>query len=156
MSHKISVKAKIYAVTDGATAPKAFANVAIGDLLNINSYAVTNTYGDPDRMNAFAPSRKDKLSGEYKPYIEFAYPAKNSLVDAIKKACQSAYELYSSTGRLHEYGKAFAVDIDNLFGPAEKPAKIAENTGSGSSMDTPDEIPPDEFDIEKELARAGF
>ena len=156
MSTKIYVKAKIYAVTDGTTAPKAYANVAIGDILNINSYVITNTFGDPDRMNAFAPSRKDRLSGGYKPFIEFAYPAKNALVDAIKKACQSAYELYSSTGRLHEYGRAFAVDIDNLFGSAEKPAKIAENTDSGSSTDTPDEISPDEFDIEKEPARAGF
>lgn len=155
MSSKIYVKAKIYAVTDGTTAPKAYANVAIGDLLNVNSYVVTNTFGDPDRMNAFAPSRKDRLSGGYKPFVEFAYPAKNALVSAIKKACQSAYELYSSTGRLHEYGRAFAVDIDNLFGSAEKPAKIVENTDFGSSAKYPDEI-PDEFDMGKALAEAGF
>ena len=156
MSAKIYVKAKIYAVTDGTTAPKAYANVSIGDLLNINTYTVTNTFATPDEMTAFPPSRKDARNGSRKPFIEFAYPKKNKLVEAIRKACQSAYELYSSTGRLHEYGRAFAVDIDNLFGSAEKPAKITENTDSGSSTDTPDEIPPDEFDIEKELARAGF
>ena len=156
MSAKIEIKAKIYAVTDGMTAKKAFANVAIGNLFNINSYVVTNTYGNPERMVAFPPSRRDSRSGEYKSFIEFAHPKDNKMVEAIQKACHSAYEFYSSTGRLHEYGRAFVVDIDNLFGSREKCAENRKNTDSINSQESPDEFLGDSTDIKNALAEAGF
>ena len=153
MSHKISVKAKLYAVADGATAPKAYANVSIGNLININSYVVSNTFGNPDKMTAFPPSRRDTKSGDYKPFIEFSHPKDNALVCAIKKACHSAYELYSSTGRLHEYGKAYTVDIDNLFGLAEKTSKNGENTDFGNTKKS---ITESGEEVLEELEKVGF
>ncbi|MBQ8985494.1 hypothetical protein IJ076_03080 [Candidatus Saccharibacteria bacterium] len=116
-----TVKAKIYNVMDGQTAKKAFANVSIGGLMHINSYTVTNTIGDVDHMYAFPPSFKGK-NDKYKPYVEFPDFKENPLAKAIYKACVSAYKHYENTGRLHEYGGEFEVDLNKC----QLPEKTAE------------------------------
>lgn len=110
---KIPIKAKIYYAKDGATALKAYANVNIGDMVFVNSYAISNTMNNPNTLRAFPPSYKSKNSG-YKPYIEFADSETNPLSAAIYKACKSAYCHYEDTGRLHEYGETIYLDLGEI------------------------------------------
>lgn len=107
---KIPVKAKVYYATQGQTAIKCLANVAIGDLICINSYTVSNTIERPDRLNAFPPSYQLK-NGKYKPNIEFPNSRNNPLLTAIYKACCSAYKHYEDTHKLHEYGETYEVEV---------------------------------------------
>lgn len=153
MSFRIPIKAKVYRATDSQTAIKVFANVSIGGFMHINSYTVSNTLANPDKLSVFPPSYK--FGSIYRPHIEFASPKKNALVKAIEKACTSAYEIYASTGEFQRYGETFMVNLDKLPGVAEEASKIAENTSFGSSTKYPDEI-PDEMDIEQALKEAGF
>lgn len=109
----IPIKAKIYAATDSQTSIKCFANVSIGGAFYINSYVISNTIGEPDKLYAFPPAYRNKR-GNYMPYIEFPGGKDNEVSGAIYKACISAYKKYLDTKRLHEYGETFCADLNKL------------------------------------------
>ena len=128
MSKKIQVKAKIYVVGSGKTANRMYANVQIGDIMHINSYVVGTISDDPYKITCFPPSRYDKRSEQMKPFIEFANPKDNPLVEAIRKACISAYKLNEEKRHLQTYGEAFEVDLDDLSTLTQKVASNGNNT----------------------------
>lgn len=123
----LEVKAKIYSIADSQTSIKAFANVNIGGVMCINSYTVSNKIDDTEKIYAFPPSYRGK-QGKYKPIVEFPNREENGLLKAIYKACLSAYKKYENTGKLHEYGETFSVNLGKTVQEIKKNAR-ANNDG---------------------------
>lgn len=152
---KLSVRAKIYAIKDGATAIKGFANVEIGGFMFINSVTVTNTLDHPDKLEVYPPSYRLR-NGSYKPQIEFAHAGQNKLWAAFRQACLSAYKHYSDTKRLHEYGATCEVEIDSLLELTKDGPLTAINTVFGTCEEVAVNDIPDDFDFDKELGKLGY
>lgn len=142
---KIKVKAEIYHVADGRTAKKAFANISINDKVFINSFSITNTSKRPDAMSVFPPGYNGK-DGRKHPFIEFNNQQNNPLYAAIVSACLDAYKKYSDTGRLHEFGDEFTIDLDRLTNEhGEATESLMEELQSENAFDevSLDDIPPE-------------
>ena len=123
---ELKIKAKIYHVTDGKTAKKAFANISINDEIFINSFSITNTSKRPDTMSVFPPGFNGK-DGRKHPFIEFNGQQNNPYYAAIISACLDVYQKYSDTGRLHEFGSEFTVNLDKLTNEHEEATKSLMN-----------------------------
>ena len=135
----LEIKAKVYSITDSQTSVKAFANVNIGGVMCINSYTISNKIDDTEKIYAFPPSYKNK-EGKYKPFIEFPNREENELLKAIYKACLSAYKKYEETGKLHEYGETFSVNLETTVKEVEKNARANNDCYSDIPREWQDEI----------------
>ncbi|MBR2589123.1 hypothetical protein IKE84_02180 [Candidatus Saccharibacteria bacterium] len=115
---KLKITAKIYAVNDGKTSIKAFANININNLVFINSFAISNSAEQPEKLSVFPPSYCSR--GKYHPVMEFPYMKNNGLYGAIRNACLSAYKKYSDTGQSHVDSEPFEAEYDIIPTSTEK------------------------------------
>ena len=119
-TNKIPIRARIYHVVEGQRALKAYADVAIGDYLCINSYSIAYSYKHKNRdedgnddVIVFTPTAK-RENGEYKRIVEYPNWDENRLKDIIAKLCKQAYKKYEDDGTLRVYTKPIYVGIDEL------------------------------------------
>lgn len=133
---KIPIKAQIYSIGDGKYTTKAFANVAVGDYLFINSFSVAlSSY--QNEMTVFPPSIRCS-NGSYKKILEFPKHTSSKLLETIQKVCLDAYYAYEDSGELHRWTKPRYVKIEDLL-DLEKhddniPQKSAEVTNFHSDV----------------------
>lgn len=115
---KLKITAKIYTIKDSKTSVKAFASINFSNLMFINSFVISNTVEQPEKLSVFPPSYCSK--GKYHPVMEFPNMKNNGLYGAIRNACLSAYKKYSDTGQLHVDSEPFEAEYDIIPTSTEK------------------------------------
>lgn len=140
---KLTITAKIYAVKDGKTALKAYASVCFNNSMFINSFVVSNTANNPEKLSVFPPSYCSK--GKYHPIVEFPNMKNNRLYGAIRSACLSAYKKYSDTRRLHVDSEPFEVEYDIPPTSTSKPPNNQAEHGQ-DALPTDEEV--DNFNVD--------
>ena len=135
---KIPVKAVIYHVADGNTAIKAYANIAIGDYLYINSFSVVvSSYSNTDLL-VYPPSVKCG-NGKYKRIVEFPGWEESSLKEKIDKLCTFAYGRYEDDNNtLGKWTDPIYIGIEELVNLGKKNVQSSrKSTGEIDLSDIP-------------------
>lgn len=109
---KIPIKAEIYAVTDGKTAVKAYANVAFGDSLYINSFSVALS-SITGELTVYPPSVRCG-GNQYKKILEFPGRGSNKLKEAITRVCLLAYAKYEDDKEPGVFGEPTYINVGDL------------------------------------------
>lgn len=127
---KIPIKAAIYTVTDGKTAVKAYANVAFGDSLYINSFSVALS-SITGELTVYPPSVRCG-GNRYKRILEFPGRGNNKLKEAITKVCLLAYAKYEDDKEPGVFGEPIYVNVGDLV-DFEKVNAISQQKEGGDA-----------------------
>ena len=132
-SNKIPIRATIYHVADGRTAIKAYANVAIGDYLYINSFSIAlSAY--VNELLVYPPSVKCR-DGKYKRIVEFPNWKDSPLKEKIDKLCIFAYGKYEDdNSTLGKWTDPIYVGIEELVGLDKKSAQRSQESTNGIDL----------------------
>jgi len=144
---RLDIRARVYHAMQGDTSLKCLVNAELVGLMHINSIKVQTSNKRPDLLNVYPPSYRNKNTNEFKPFIEFPNLQHNRFLEALNKACTSAYKVYEDKKKYQHCGDTFSVELDDLI----TNQSLAETTGDIA----PDDI-PDDFDIGKELDRVNL
>ena len=112
---RIPIKAEIYHIADGKNTIKAYANVAIGDYMFINSVSIA-VGSFNNQLIVYPPSNKywnkHKKKIDFKRILEFKSNCR--LWEVITKVCLLAYAKYGSDKRLGVFGEPMYIKIEDL------------------------------------------
>ena len=140
VNNKIPIRAMIYHVADGRTAVKAYANIAIGDYLTINSFSIACSSIDNNDLLVYPPTVRCK-NGNYKRIVEFPGWDKSSLKKKIDKICKLAYRKYEDDRQTNLYGDPVYVGIEELVNFEKTNTQNPQESNNNNESDLESIIP---------------
>lgn len=143
VNNKIPIRALIYHVADGRTAVKAYANVAIGDYLTINSFSIACDSVDNNTLVVYSPTVRAncKNGKKYKRIVEFPGWEESDLKSKIDKVCILAYRKYEDDRQMMQYGDPVYVGIEELVNFKKEGTQNPQKSADDNNSDWESNIP---------------